>query len=252
MTDEMTTITEILPATGEIKQREISKKDYEELFSGMKVTTVGPSVVGTFTHTINPGGPPPPDPAITPEEFAEMYREQLRTISPAGYQRMFLGMQSWEPFAVPSGGFLEELPEPERMPKPNVWERLKTWLTEAQTQTVEVTRSRAARRIDEDSYVAALCTAHRNAITGSPRRGGRQMGRQFAAAVIHEDYNQMIREGSGLPSSVLAAADAGTQAAALRSEVGSFNSFRIVRSMPGPGEAEAKWQQNTNVGELHV
>lgn len=77
------------------------------------------------------------------------------------------------------------------------------------------------------------------------------MGRSMFAAVIHEDFDRMIREGSMIAGADFGQ-DAGGQAAALRSEVGSFNSVRIVRSMPNADEAEARWQTSTNVGELHV
>lgn len=265
MADEMTTITEILPATGEIREREISKEDYEELFSGMKVTTIGPSEEGTFTHTINPGGSPiaAQPPAITPAEFARLYQEQLRMITPAEYQQRFHGMQNWEPVGVPYGGFLESLPEPEPDPEPSVWERIKSWLGDLNTQTVEVTRTQRQHydpSYMERYYPSAYCTPFDQfGLTGrlgrlrTPHRGGRQSGRHVAgltmAAVLHEDYNRMIREGSGIPAPEMSR-EAGLQRAGLRSEVGQLTGVRIVRSRPSSDEAEARWLQATKVGAL--
>ncbi len=282
--NDMRTVTEMMPVTGELRTRNLTKEDLDQLFKGVGVT-VRDEGDGTFTHTIDPqalsmedmikiqqeqarlnppttpedqiaragypsvgGTPPNPSGGISPDEFAKMYQEQLRAISPAEYQTRFMG--TWEAF-LPAGTRFEEITitnvEPD--PKPNVWERLKTWLTEAQTRTIEVPMP---RRTYENDYLAAMCTAHRNMMTGrNPRRGGRQAGRTMMAAVIHEDFDRMIREGSMIAGADFGQ-DAGGQAAALRSEIGSFNTVRIVRSMPNADEAEARWQTATNVGELHV
>jgi hypothetical protein len=240
-TDGKIVVTEFLKATGESRPKEISVEDLEKLFSGvLPETEVEDNHDGTFTHEFTPGGPPPPNPAITPDEFAEMYREQLRMITPAEFQQRMLGMPNWQPVAMPSGSFLERPPEVVPDSKPNVWERLMTWLTETQTRTIEVARPR-------QSYSSAYCTPSRNRITGSPRRGGRQWGGFMG--VMHEDYDRMIREGSMVPG-VDISRDAGSSAAALRSETGHFNGVRIVQSMPAPQEAEERWVTAIRLGAL--
>jgi hypothetical protein len=256
MTDEMTTITEFLPLTGETRQRPITKEDLEKLFEGMGAVHLGPSEHGgLYTHTIefpeatdeerakvreeaqrleqscrmftgvDPAKPPnnpgtaPPDTTLTAVEFGEIYRQQMQSLyTPTEYRRQLLG--------VPSGaGFPDETEEivvTNVTPKPNVWERLKTWVADANTQTVTVTRPQ--RQSYAEDYLAAICTAHRNTLTGAPRRGG--MMAAAATAAIYEDQRRMLLQSFRIPNAA----------------------FGIpTRAMPS-AEAEARWAEHVGIG----
>jgi hypothetical protein len=239
-------VTEILQATGETRERELTPQDYQTLF-GQSVSTAD-NGEGTFTHTINPGGPPPPElggvpppgnQSMTPEDLAKIYREQMLGYVPMRYQQQLYG--------VPSGAdFPSEnpMPAPERMPKPNVWKMLKDWLT--QPKVVNVTRT--PRRHYDPVYMAAFCTPwdRRHPLTGqAPRRGGRVAGQSLSLIAMEEALASF-----GVPAEAIEATP--SSAPALRMEMGMLQGVRIVRSMPRADEAEAKWATHVGIGEKHV
>lgn len=279
MTDEMTTITEFSPATGETRERHITAAELERLFKGMTTTHVGPSEHGgLFTHAIEfpqatdeerkaireatqrleiqarqllEAGPQPGNRNMTPQELDAIYREQMAGYVPMQYQQQLYGVPSgasFEPHREP-----EVFPEPERMPKPNIWKVLKDWFT--QPKVVNVTRT--PRRHYDPTYVAAFCTPwDRRSLTSSPRRGGRVAGRRHASIVMEEAarMNSMglleAMVNAGVPAEALKATP--SSAPALEMQIGMLQGVRIVRSMPSPGEAEAKWATHVGIGGKHV